>query len=135
MLKRLAPALGLLVLAALPAATQAQQNAPVTGDHSTPLRPLSGEGNVAISNSVLRNQPDVRVLRVVLEPGGTRALHDHSDVKFHLFMPISGPMTLQLDDGPVIVQPWHPYYMQGGTRHGFRNDGTEAVEIVEVFVP
>jgi mannose-6-phosphate isomerase-like protein (cupin superfamily) len=111
------------------------QTAPVTGDHSTPLRPLAGEGNIGISNATLRDQPEVRALRVVVDPGGVRAVHAHADVKFHLFVPISGPMTLEVDGiGTVEVQPWHPYYMQGGTQHGFRNRGTTPVEIMEIFI-
>lgn len=113
----------------------AAQTAPVIGDHSTPLRALAGEGNVGISNATLRDQAEVRALRVVVEPGGVRAVHAHADVKFHLFVPISGPMTLEVDGaGPVEVQPWHPYYMQGGTQHGFRNRGPTPVEIMEIFI-
>lgn len=130
MLKYVATGLGLAIASAVLVA----QTAPVVGDRSTPLRPLSGEGNIGISNAVLRDQPEVRVLRVVLEPGGARAMHEHADVRFHLFAPVSGPMTLDLDSGPIMVQPWHPYFLEGGTRHGFRNTGPDAVEIMEVFV-
>lgn len=123
-----------LATALVPVALVAQ-TPPVTGDHSTPLRALAGEGNVGISNATLRDQAEVRALRVVVDPGGVRAVHAHADVKFHLFVPISGPMTLELDGvGSVEVQPWHPYYMQGGTQHGFRNRGTTPVEIMEIFI-
>jgi mannose-6-phosphate isomerase-like protein (cupin superfamily) len=130
MLRYALPALALFALGAVVGA----QTAPVVGDRSTPLRPLGGEGNVGISNAVLRDQPEVRALRVVVEAGGTRALHEHADVRFHLFVPISGSMAIDLDAGPVQVQPWHPYYLAGGTRHGFRNTGSEAVEVMEIFV-
>jgi len=111
------------------------QTAPVTGDRTSPLRPLGGDGNVGISNAVLRDQPEVRALRVVVEAGGTRAMHAHSDVRFHLFVPISGPMELRLDGGLTTdVQPWHPYYLDVGTQHGFHNVGDEAVEIMEIFI-
>ncbi len=111
------------------------QTPPVTGDHSSPLRPLTGEGNVGVSNAVLRDQPEIRVLRVVVEPGGTRPIHAHSGVQFHLFVPVSGPMELNLDGGQSVhVQPWHPYFMQEGTRHGFHNSGSTAVEIMEILV-
>lgn len=110
------------------------QEAPVLGDRSTPLRPLGGEGNLGISNAVLRSQPEVRALRVVVEAGGTRALHEHADVRFHLFVPISDAMTLDLASGPTRVEPWHPYFLEGGTRHGFHNTGQEPVEVMEIFV-
>jgi quercetin dioxygenase-like cupin family protein len=127
-----ASALGLIALATILVA----QTPPETGDRSTPLNPLGGEGNVGISNAVLRGQPEVRVLRVVVEPGGTRAMHEHANVDFHLFVPISGVMRLELEgDRSVDVQPMHPYFLDGGTQHGFHNDGDTAVEIMEVFVP
>lgn len=124
-----------LGLASLSVVVPFAQTGVVTGDRSTPLRPLAGEGNISISNAVLRDQQDVRVLRVVLEPGGARAMHAHDDVKFHLFVPISGQMTLSLEGAsPVVVAPWQPYYMKMGTRHAFTNTGATAVEIMEVFV-
>jgi mannose-6-phosphate isomerase-like protein (cupin superfamily) len=113
----------------------AAQTPIVTGDRSTPLRPVTGAGNVGISNAVLRDQPEVRVLRVVVEPGGKRVIHAHNDVKFHMFVPITGPMALDLEgSSSVDVPPWQPYYMKVGTQHGFRNTGSSAVDIMEVFV-
>jgi mannose-6-phosphate isomerase-like protein (cupin superfamily) len=122
-------------LAALGLAAPAAQTPVVTGDRATPLRPLAGSGNRGISNAVLRDQPEVRTLRVVVEPNGVREMHSHDDVKFHLFVPISGPMTLNLEGKPpVAVAPWHPYFMNARTRHSFTNTGAAAVEIMEVFV-
>jgi quercetin dioxygenase-like cupin family protein len=116
-------------------ATVAAQDLPVVGDRSTPLRALGGEGNVGVSNAVMRDQPEVRVLRVVVEPDGVRAMHTHDDVDFHMFAPISGPMELVLANGATVtVQPMHPYFMDAGTEHGFRNHGDAAVEIMEIFV-
>ncbi len=113
----------------------AAQTAIVTGDRGTPLRPLAGEDDVGVSNATLRDQPELRVLRVVVEPGGQRVLHTHDDVNFHFFMPITDTMTLDLDGGQTVdVEPWHPYYLDAGTLHGFRNLNADAVDIVEVFV-
>jgi quercetin dioxygenase-like cupin family protein len=131
MLRSTATTVGLVLLSAALVA----QTAPVLGDRTTPLRPLGGDGNVGISNAVLRDQPEVRSLRVVVEAGGTRAMHAHTDVRFHLFVPISGTMQLDLDGGvTTAVQPWHTYYLAGGTQHGFHNNGAEAVEVMEIFV-
>jgi len=117
------------------AAQTAAPTAPALGDRTTPLRALAGEGNVAISNAVLRDQSDIRVIRVVVEGGGKRAMHAHNDVKFHLFVPISGPMVVDLDGGQTANVPaWQPYYMKAGTQHGFHNTGSSAVEIMEIFV-
>ena len=124
-----------VALATVSLAALAAQTTIVTGDRSTPLRPVAGAGNVGVSNAVLRDQPEVRALRVMVEAGGVRVVHSHDDVKFHLFVPISGPMTLNLDGAaPVVVPPWQPYYMKAGTRHGFQNGGSSSVEIMEIFV-
>lgn len=107
----------------------------VVGDRTTPLRPVSGNGNVGISNAVLRDQPEVRALRVVVEPGGRRVMHSHDDVKFHLLVPVTGPLTMDLEGAPsTVVPPWQPYYMKAGTKHGFQNGGSAAVEVMEVFI-
>ena len=127
-------AIAAISLAALAAQTAAP-TAPTLGDRTTPLRALTGEGNVAISNAVLRDQSDIRIIRVVVEAGGKRAMHAHNDVKFHLFVPVSGPMVVDLDGGQSANVPaWQPYYMKAGTQHGFHNTGTSAVEIMEIFV-
>jgi mannose-6-phosphate isomerase-like protein (cupin superfamily) len=106
----------------------------VTGDYSSSLRPLAGD-NVGISNAVLRDQPEVRILRVVVEAGGTRVIHAHDNVDFHLFVPISGPMTFDREGAESVeVPPWQPVYMDAGTRHGFRNTGSSAVDIMEIFI-
>jgi hypothetical protein len=124
-----------LGLASLSFGAVAAQSTIVTGDRSSPLRPVAGGGNVGISNAVMRDQPEVRVLRVVVEPGGTRVMHAHNDVKFHMFVPISAQMTLNLEGAPsVTVPPWQPYYMKGGTQHGFQNGGQAPVDIMEIFV-
>ena len=124
-----------LAFASLAAVALAAQATLVVGDRSTPLRPLAGTDNVGVSNAVLRDQPEVRALRVVVESGGRRVMHMHADVKFHLFVPISGPMTLQLEGGQSVeVPPWQPYCMKVGTQHGFHNGGRVPVEIMEIFV-
>ena len=124
-----------IAVAAFSLGVVAAQTPIVTGDRSTPLRALTGTGNAGISNAVLRDQPEIRVIRVQVEPAGTRAMHAHNDVKFHMFIPISGPMKLDFDSGQSVDVPaWQPYYMKAGTQHGFHNTSSGAVEIMEVFV-
>ena len=122
-------------LIALSVGVMIAQTSIVTGDRSTPLRPLAGTDNVGVSNAVLRDQPEVRALRVVVEPGGKRVMHAHNDVRFHLFVPITGAMTVDLDGGQSVEVPaWQPYYFQAGTQHGFHNGSSSAVDIMEIFV-
>jgi quercetin dioxygenase-like cupin family protein len=124
-----------VLLALLTVSAGIAQTEVVIGDRTTPVQPLEGTGNVGISNATLRNQDELRVLRVVVEPGGRRATHSHDDVAYHLFTPISGPMVLTLGTGETVdVRPWHPYFMRAGTQHGFTNEGNEPVEVMEVFV-
>src|SRR5262245_54353682 len=113
-------------------AVLAAQGDVVLGDHSTPLKPAS---NVGVNNATMRDQAEVRVLRVVVDPGATRVLHSHDDVKFQLFIPISAQMQFDLEGSKsVTVPPWQPYFIKGGTQHGFHNDSAVPVEIMEVFV-
>src|SRR5262245_12441878 len=91
------PAMAAASFASVAAVPPAAQTSRVTGDRSTPHRRVAGDGHVGISNAVLRDQAEVRALRVVVEPGGTRAMHTHENIKFHLFVPITGPMRLNLD--------------------------------------
>jgi mannose-6-phosphate isomerase-like protein (cupin superfamily) len=135
-MKRLVFALAIAALSLTALAAQtAAPTTPALGDRTTPLRALNGEGNVSISNAVLRDQSDIRVIRVVVEPGGKRAMHAHNDVKFHLFVPVSGAMVVDLEGGQTANVPaWQPYYMKAGTQHGFHNTGSSAVEIMEIFV-
>ena len=113
----------------------AAQTPVVTGNRTTPLAPLTGPGNVGVSNAVLRDQAEVRVLRVFVESGGARVIHSHDDVEFHLLIPMTGPITLDLEGGQSVeVLPWEPYYMNAGTLHGFHNILASPVDIMEVFV-
>ena len=110
-----------LVLAALPALAQAPS-----------AKPSSTRG---LATAELLNQPDVRLLRVEIEAGVTRAIHAHNDVRFHLFIPISGTVQLSIgSDNPVEVPPGQAQYIKKGTSHGFKNTGTSKATIIEVFV-
>jgi len=124
-----------LGLVSLSLAAPSAQTEIVTGDYTAPLRALTAAGNMGISNAVMRDQSKVRILRVVVEPGGVRVIHAHDNVDFHLFVPISGPMTFDREGADSVeVSPWEPVYMDAGTRHGFRNTGSSPVDIMEIFV-
>ena len=84
---------------------------------------------------VLMNRDDVRILRVEIEVGGVRAVHKHDDVKFHLFIPVTGSIELTMgSDAPVAAPPGQAFYLAKGTMHGFRNTGTTPAAVIEVFV-
>jgi quercetin dioxygenase-like cupin family protein len=99
------------------------------------LNPVAATSGTGVSNASLLDRPEVRVLRVDIEPGGVRNVHTHDDTQFHLFIPISGTPRFQIEsDKPVDLQAWQAQFIKGGARHGFTNPGTTTATVVEVFV-
>ena len=95
-------------------------------------KPSSTRG---LATAEIFNQPDVRLLRVEIEAGVTRAAHAHNDVRFHLFIPVNGTEQLSVgSDTPIEVAPGQAQYIKKGTSHGFKNTGTSKATIIEVFV-
>jgi quercetin dioxygenase-like cupin family protein len=81
------------------------------------------------------DRPDVRVLRVEIQPYAVRSVHTHDDVKFHLFIPVSGNLELTIGSAkPVEATPGQAFLMEKGTPHGFRNTGSTPGMAMEVFV-
>jgi mannose-6-phosphate isomerase-like protein (cupin superfamily) len=65
----------------------------------------------------------------------TRAVHQHDDVKFHLFIPLTGKLQLTIgSDKPVDAPVGQAFYIKGGTPHGFRNLGSTPATVMEIFV-
>jgi len=101
------PALLLTLLCAFP--TGAQTAGPNPG--VTPVRQI--------------DRAEARVTRVELQPGAVRSVHQHDDVRFHLFIPITGKIELTIGSAkPLEATPGQAYFMQRGTPHGFRNIGS-----------
>jgi mannose-6-phosphate isomerase-like protein (cupin superfamily) len=83
----------------------------------------------------LWERPDVRALRVELKPMANRAIHQHDDVKFHLFIPLTGKLQITIgSDKPVDAPVGQAFYIKGGTPHGFRNLGSTPGSAIEIFV-
>jgi mannose-6-phosphate isomerase-like protein (cupin superfamily) len=113
-------ALALAVLAASPGL--AQQAAP-------------GEADPGVRPTRLLDRAEIRVSRVALQPGATRRVHAHDDVKFHVWMPLTGTMQLTVgSNAPVAVPVDTPHFFERGTMHGFRNVGTAPAAVLEIFV-
>ena len=92
-------------------------------------------GDPGITPNTLIDNPDVRIGRTEIAPGATRSMHAHSDVAFHLFIPLSGTLVLTIgDDPPVEAKIGQAYYIKAGTQHGFKNTGTTLARVIEVFV-
>jgi quercetin dioxygenase-like cupin family protein len=83
----------------------------------------------------LWDRSDVRATRVEVDPGAVRSVHTHDDVRFHLFIPLTGKLELTINkDKPMEVNPGQAIYMEKGTPHGFKNVGTTKAAVMEVFV-
>ena len=98
------------------------------------LKPTSEASGHGISNAAVLDQSGARVLRVDVEPHGVRNVHTHDKVDFHLFIPISGTVRLEVDGKPLELVPWQAQYIKGGTKHGFANTGSTTATVMEVFV-
>jgi quercetin dioxygenase-like cupin family protein len=81
------------------------------------------------------DRAEVRVTRVELQPGAVRSMHAHTDVRFHLFIPVAGKIELTIGSAkPAEATPGQAFFMERGTIHGFRNIGSSPAMAMEVFV-
>jgi quercetin dioxygenase-like cupin family protein len=120
---------GLLSLP-MPTQVSAQATAQRTAAETQAGRDAQGYSPVR-----LWERPDVRATRVEIKPMATRAMHQHDDVKFHLFIPLAGRLQLTVgSDKPVDAPVGQAFYIQGGTPHGFRNLDSTSAMAMEIFV-
>ena len=112
-------------LTAAPAAAQAVGGA----DRARPVA-----GDPGVSSMLVMEQPEFRVLRDYAEPGATRRLHSHDDATYHVFVLVTGQLLLTIEgESPVEVTAGQVLDLKGGAKHTFRNTGSVAATIVEVF--
>jgi quercetin dioxygenase-like cupin family protein len=103
--------------------------------HSGAQAPAANQPNPGVTPVRQMDRDEVRVTRVELAPHAVRAVHTHDDVRFHLFIPISGRLELTVSsDKPVEVDPGQAFFMKKSTPHGFRNLGDSPAMVMEVFV-
>jgi quercetin dioxygenase-like cupin family protein len=92
------------------------------------------QGDPGISTMVVIDRPDFRVLRDWAEPGAVRRMHNHADATYHVFTLVTGQLTLTIEgQPPVDVKAGDVVELNGGAMHTFKNTGTVAATIVEVF--
>jgi len=100
----------------------------------TPDAPSNSEPGLTSAVKVM-DRPEVRVMRVEMKPGGYRGVHTHDDVRFHLYIPVSGKVELTIGSGkPVEAIPGQAYFMEKGTPHAFKCIGDSPAMVMEVFV-
>jgi mannose-6-phosphate isomerase-like protein (cupin superfamily) len=125
---------GLAFLLAISWLASAVAQTPGSTDGSLVLKPTSEASGHGISNVALLDQSGARVLRVDVEPNGVRNVHTHNKVDFHLFVPVSGTVRLEVDGKLMELGPWQAQFITGGTKHGFVNTGSTTATVMEVFV-
>jgi quercetin dioxygenase-like cupin family protein len=83
----------------------------------------------------LIDRPEIRVSRVEVQPGAVRSVHTHDDVKFHVWIALTGKLEVTIGSAkPVLASEGQAFFMQKGTPHGFRNVGTTPGAAMEIFV-
>jgi quercetin dioxygenase-like cupin family protein len=92
------------------------------------------QGDPGISSMVLMDLPQFRVLRDYAEPGAARRMHQHADFTYHVFVLLTGELSLTIEgETPQDVKPGQVVSLKGGVMHTFKNTGTVIATIVEVF--
>jgi len=87
-----------------------------------------------VARAELIGADDVRVIRVEVQPGATRSLHTHDDVRAHLFLPITGSLEITIAGKTKPAPVGQAFRMDKGTVHGFHNTGTTVAMAYEVFL-
>jgi quercetin dioxygenase-like cupin family protein len=83
----------------------------------------------------LMDRPEIRISRVNVEPGAVRSIHTHDDVKFHVWLALTGDLEVTVGEAkPVRATDGQAIFMQRGTPHGFRNVGSSPATVMEIFV-
>lgn len=119
----------LLALVVLFSAANASAQAVGGADKARPVA-----GDPGLSTMVVLDEPQFRVLRDYAEPGATRRMHSHDDATWHVFTLVTGQLLLTVEgESPVEVTQGQVLNLKGGAKHTFRNTGTVAATIVEVF--
>ena len=95
--------------------------------------PLAPDSGVAATRLI--NRAELRISRVVLQPGAARSAHAHDDVEYHAWIVLEGTFELSVGtNGPVPALPGAAFFFERGTMHGFRNVGLTEAVVMEVFV-
>ena len=88
-----------------------------------------------ITTTRLMDRPEIRVSRLEIQPGATRRVHQHDDVKYHLFVPLTGAVQMSIGSAKSVqAASGQVFFMEKGTPHGFKNAGASVATALEIFV-
>jgi quercetin dioxygenase-like cupin family protein len=97
--------------------------------------PAASEVDPGVTLTRIIVRPEVRVSQVTLQPGAARAVHAHNEVRFHLWVPMTGSLQLTVgSDAPVTATAGQAFFLAKNTQHGFKNVSTAPASVLEVFI-
>ena len=85
------------------------------------------------NNTVLSDEDDHKVKRLVVRPGKRLSYQTHARRAEHWFV-VSGTATVTLDGTDVRVEPGHAVDIGLGTAHRVANEGDEDLVFIEVQI-
>src|SRR5215831_8211269 len=90
--------------------------------------PVTREADPGVFTTAVLDRMEVRASRLEVKPGATRRVHQHDDVQFHLFIPVSGSIRLTRNplgqNAAIDAVVGQVYFLDKGTPHAFTNAGT-----------
>jgi mannose-6-phosphate isomerase-like protein (cupin superfamily) len=89
---------------------------------------------VSRASLIINPGAGVDVLRLEFQPGAARSVHQHDDVRFHLFLSMSGSIEVTVGSTKTMATPGQAFFIEKGTPHGFRNTGTTPAKGFEIFI-
>jgi quercetin dioxygenase-like cupin family protein len=123
---------GVAVAAIVLFASLIRAQAPAPSQAATPATREVDPG--VFNTSPIVERAELRAGRLEIKPGGTRRVHQHDDVQFHLFIPLTGAVQLNMGAETIDAVPGQVYFINRGTPHGFKNATGSVATAVEVFV-
>jgi quercetin dioxygenase-like cupin family protein len=95
----------------------------------------AGEADPGVRPTRLIDRAEIRVSRVEVQAGATRRVHTHDDVEYHVWVPLEGSFQITIGSDPAVAaKAGQAIFMKRGTPHGFKNVGTTAGAVMEIFV-
>src|SRR5262245_33382182 len=123
---------GVAVAAIVLFASLIRAQAPAPPQAGTPTTREVDPG--VFNTSPIIDRAELRAGSLEINPGGTRRVHQHDDVQFHLFIPLTGAVQLNTGTETYNAVPGQVYFIAKGTPHGFKNATGSVSTAVEVFI-
>lgn len=105
------------------------------GSSASAQNQTTAEADPGVRLTRLIDRAEVRVSRLEIEPGAARRAHAHSDVEYHLWIPIEGTLQITIGaDAPASAALGQAFFLKRGTTHSFKNVGATRAGVFEIFI-